>query len=313
MNYTFEHSEDALPVRLDRRTIYILPTRHGALFLAVLFAMLLGSINYNNNLGFLLVFLLGAMVLVSVIHTWRNLLGLTVVSAAAEPVFAGEAAEFAVEVSAGGISRQGVTYGFEGEERIAADIQENAQKPLPARVRPEERGIFAPGWMVFATRYPLGLFRAWSKVDTGAAVIVYPRPVAVAFEGDPAGGDAGMAGGETLVRGVDDFSGLSSYQPGDPIHRISWKALSRGQGVFTKQFHAENGRAVIFDYGKLSATDRETRLSQLAHLVQRAESMQIPYGLTLPGRHLPPATGESHRRACLQMLAMFPGESGEGA
>ena len=43
-----------LPHTLRRNHIYILPSRMGLLFLLVLVAMLLASINYNNNLGLLL-------------------------------------------------------------------------------------------------------------------------------------------------------------------------------------------------------------------------------------------------------------------
>jgi len=61
---------------LDHRRIYIFPNRHGLLFLVVLGAMLLGAVNYNNNLAFLLVFLLGGITLVGLLHTYRNLYGL---------------------------------------------------------------------------------------------------------------------------------------------------------------------------------------------------------------------------------------------
>ena len=45
-------------VLLTQRRVYILPTRQGVAFGAVLVVMVLGSINYQLGLGFVLAFLL---------------------------------------------------------------------------------------------------------------------------------------------------------------------------------------------------------------------------------------------------------------
>jgi len=315
--------EALLPIRLNRRRIFILPTRQGLLFLFVLFAMLLGSINYNNNLGFLLVFLLGGMLLVSIIHTWRNLLGLTILSVSCEPVFAGQTAFFSVLLSSGPLIRKAVTYGFEKQERQLTDIASEAAAQTGVRLETPAaatwRGFLTPGRFVLATRFPLGLFRAWSKLDIGAGCIVYPQPMEGPLQWKETADDApdaGQAGGANRQRGVDDFDGLKQYQPGDALGHISWKTLSRGQGLFTKDFRAEAGRGVMIDYAAVSARDAETRLSRLADLVLRAGRMDAVYGLNLPGLYLPPDRGAKHRHACLKALALFDanaGAHGEGS
>jgi hypothetical protein len=80
---------DALPLTLDRRRIYILPTRFGVLYAFALFAMLLASMNYNNSLGFGLTFLLGSLALVAMLHCHRNLSGLVVEGVTAGDSFEG--------------------------------------------------------------------------------------------------------------------------------------------------------------------------------------------------------------------------------
>src|SRR3546814_7037817 len=45
---------ESLPVALDRRRVYILPTAFGWFFLLLLLAMLAGALNYNNNPALLL-------------------------------------------------------------------------------------------------------------------------------------------------------------------------------------------------------------------------------------------------------------------
>ena len=45
------HGADALPMTINRRRIYILPTRFGLMLAALLAAMLIAALNYNSNLG----------------------------------------------------------------------------------------------------------------------------------------------------------------------------------------------------------------------------------------------------------------------
>ena len=70
------------------------PTLYGLLYAGMIAALLVGSINHNNNLGYLLTFLLGSMLLVAVRSGWRNLREITVTGGRARPVFAGREARF---------------------------------------------------------------------------------------------------------------------------------------------------------------------------------------------------------------------------
>ena len=52
------HGEDRLPVGLNARRVYILPTRAGMAFSLLLFVMLVAGLNYGNNVALMLTFLL---------------------------------------------------------------------------------------------------------------------------------------------------------------------------------------------------------------------------------------------------------------
>ena len=78
---------------LDRRHVYILPSKQGVLFTLVLVCMLIGSINYALSLGFALTFLLAGLGVVAMLHTWRNLTGISLAPGRTLPVFAGEEAQ----------------------------------------------------------------------------------------------------------------------------------------------------------------------------------------------------------------------------
>lgn len=301
---TAARKTEPLPLTFNRHRVYILPTAHGLLFLIILFAMLLGSINYNNNLGFLLVFLLGSITLVSMIHTYRNLLGMEILSVSVEPVFAGRTALFRFLVRSESGHRRAIGFVMEKDEPVIENISAQTDETVTVKFSTRYRGILRPGRLIIWTRYPLGLFRAWTVVLPDISCVVYPRPHAGSFQSS-GGHDGDESDVNPIKSGVDDFFGLKPYQPGDPVGKISWKSFSRGLGVFIKEFSGNSGAAVMLDYDALGDANREHKLSRLADMVLKAHNMNVEYGLLLPGRTIAPDKGERHRHACLKALAVF--------
>ena len=80
-----QRSSISLPVTLRWNQIRIRPTRNGFIFIFLVLSMLLGSINYINNLGFLLTFLLGSIAFVSIANTYKNIAGITIRSSFSRP------------------------------------------------------------------------------------------------------------------------------------------------------------------------------------------------------------------------------------
>ena len=79
-----------LPVHIDRRRIYVLPTGFGLFLSLMLVAMVLGGLNYNNNPALLLAFVTIAVAHNSLVQAHLTLSGLRLVALHAEPVFAGQ-------------------------------------------------------------------------------------------------------------------------------------------------------------------------------------------------------------------------------
>ncbi|MCF8028308.1 MAG: DUF58 domain-containing protein [Desulfobacteraceae bacterium] len=293
-----------LPVTLTRHRTYMLPTRHGMLFFFALLAMLVGAINYNNNLGFLLVFLLGAMALVSMLHTHRNLVGLRLLSVSANPVFAGETAVFDFLVYSESVMRRALVFSIEKAHQSSEDAAPGIVTRIPVRVTTRERGIFRPGPVTVYTRFPLGLFYTWCTLRMELSCVVYPKPLAGPFQVHEGTADGAKTEGSGILEGTDDFMGMKTYQPGDPVRRISWKAFSRGQGLFTKEFGGRGQTILIFDYNAIKSDDTEKKLSRLCDLVTKAARTNIEYGLRLPETFIPPGRGEQHKHQCLKALAL---------
>lgn len=288
---------------LGLRRIYILPTRHGALFAVLLLVMLLGSINYNNSLGYAFTFLLGSVGLVSILHTYRNLAGLRLVPGKAQPVFAGQEAQFPVHLHNGAKAKR-CMIGLQQERPalVPTDIPPDTTTTVSLDIPAWSRGLVSLGRFTVFSEYPLGLFRAWAWVTLDADCLVYPRPGKTGLlehSGQSLDGNRGRSDeGE-------DFTGLRNYHPGDNLRRVAWKAAARGRKLLTKQFESPVQETLWLSWDALPGIEPEERLARLCRSVLDAAAADQRYGLRLPGRTVAPASGEPHRRACLAALALF--------
>lgn len=293
------------PIVLVQRRVFILPTRQGLVFAGVLVLMLVGSINYALSLGFVLTFLLVGLGLNAMIYTFRNLARLIVSGGRVHPVFAGDTASFPVHLeNPGYISRHAIGLTADKKTAVYADVPARQSAVVSIGIPAPHRGRLRPGRLTIFTRYPLGLYYAWSYLDFGSHCLVYPRP---APAGTPLPAAAAGAGSGTLQgRGQEDFSGLRQYSPGDSPRHIAWKAVARGEELLTKQFSGRANTELWLDWRHLSARlDTEQKLSCLARWVLDAHAAGLSYGLRIPGRTVDPAQGEAQRERCLEALALF--------
>ncbi len=291
---------------LGQRRVYIVPTRMGWTFAAALGVLLLGSINYALSLGFALTFLLAGMGLAGMVHTTRNLARLKIAAGRCEPTFAGDRATFHVHLDnptdrdRPSILVQHIASGVRSVLDVAERASADAALPVPAA----ERGWLALGRVMLETRFPLGLFRAWSHVEPDARCLVYPRPE---FSPLPdAGSDDRSDAGRIRAAGSDDFSGLRAYQTSDSPRHVAWKAAARGAELLTKQFGGEAKSAMWLDWRLLpDGLDAEHKLARLAGWVLAAERAAMRYGLRLPGVEVAGGHGDEHRALCLRTLALY--------
>jgi uncharacterized protein (DUF58 family) len=294
---------DTHAIALKRRRIYILPTRFGLVFAAMVFAMLLGSLNYGASLGFALTFLLTGLGLVVTHHCHNNLLGATIKFLGATPVFAGERAEFKIAVSNDApAARFEIELKYKDHTAGPVDVASSGTETLRIGVPTERRGWLKLERFRVETRYPARLCRAWTWVHMDTRCLVYPRP---ADPGRPLPhGEGGGTSGRSRP-GDDDFAGLRTAAVGDPLQRIAWKAYARNDVLLLKEFSSGAGEPCMLDWDLLPDLDVEQRLAQLARWCLDADAAGRSIGLRLPGRQVPLGLGPKHLASCLEALALF--------
>lgn len=302
------HGQDALPLRLVTRRIYILPTRAGIVFCVALLGMLFGGLNYGNSLALLLTFLFGALGAVAMFQCHRGLLGVQITSVVTPGAFAADDIPLLVAAriprdgrdardlrirasSAGGEPGPWTSFAAEG-----AGDRAMARVLAP----PATRGPWRFPPLRLEQRAPFGLFRSWAYLHPRGGTLVWPRP-AGALPLPSTGGE--RRGAELALAGHDEWAGLRPFRDGDSPRQVAWKAYARGAPLLVREYHDPRGRERRLDFAQLGSPDAESRLAQLARWVLDAEHQGESWSLRLPAAELPLGSGAAHRRACLDALA----------
>jgi uncharacterized protein (DUF58 family) len=302
-NWAFRRTVETGTVVLNQRRIYILPSRQGFGFAFVLLLMLLGDINYNLSLGYVLTFLLTTTAGMTMLHAFRNMAQLEIHAGYVESVFAGEHAKFVFHFNnPGRIDRYQLHLHDDNGHETVFDLPAQGSTPVEIGIPARQRGWLDSGRLTLYTRFPLGLFHAWTYIHFEVRCLVYPKPAAP----QPLPATAIQDGsGKLTMAGDEDFSGLRNYVEGDAMPRIAWKALAREQGLQVKQFSAPQSHSLWLDWAQLPNIAPERKLELLARWVLDADAQGILYGLRLPNSEVSPQNTPSHRAECLRRLALF--------
>ncbi|MDP4300090.1 DUF58 domain-containing protein [Leptothrix discophora] len=184
---------------LTQRNVYILPTSAGWLYAALLVALLLGSINYQLNLGYLLTFLLAGSGVVALHATHATIRGLQITAAGAtlRQGHAGDVLELPLRLTdpqprgalarAFFLGRHGIALRWTRPdlaiasghaEPLAIDGPEQGEREAAPAWTPLRRGPQPWPTLHIEARYPLGLLRAWSLWRPTGELLVWPTPEA---------------------------------------------------------------------------------------------------------------------------------------
>jgi len=276
----------------------------------ILVAMLIASVNYGNNMAYILCFLLTSLMMVTFLYTRNNLKGLQVINVLSQPVFAGDTLEFVFELHNRTRGRRTAVYasahggpaseGFSGPFSVEPLSRTTGKISIIA----SQRGRFNLSHIILLTVYPLGLFRVEQRVRVDKVYIVYPTPVGTRQWPETEIHEDEASEG-FYARGGDDFVGVRPYRPGESMHHVDWKAVARGRPLAVKDFTGGGSNQLWFDWNQLPGMGTEQRLSQLARWVLEADQEGKEFGLRLPGDMVTLDASPGHTTKCLERLAVF--------
>jgi uncharacterized protein (DUF58 family) len=293
-------------ITVNRQRLYILPTRHGITYFFVILLILFGAINYENSLGYMLTFLLGSLAFIGMIYTHMNLNQLSINIGQAEPVFAGQDILFPLSISHSSIATHpNLELLSDSGQITAAHLINEQSTQCKLTLSSQHRGYQSVGRIKLFTEYPLGLFHAWSWLKLDSKCLVYPAPDSHHYPLKLSEYN-NIGALQSDKQGVDDFSGIRQYTPGDLPNHMAWKAIAKTGELQTKLFNSDSIQKAWIKWSSTSEVlNTEERLSILCRMVIDASDKNIVFGFDIPGLYLPPASGLQHKHRCLKALALF--------
>jgi len=297
-------------LELTQRNVYIVPTRAGWMLGATLLVLLVASINYQLNLGYLLTFLLAGCVAVGMHVGHATLRGLALHLTTPAPQYAGSAATLRIVLhNTRRRPRYGIGLAVRGSRQWAwSDVPAQGSASVDVAFRPTRRGLHPVPVLTAETRFPLGTFRVWTVWRPAARMLVYPAPEPhppPLPAGEPRSGPS-MA--TAAARSSGEYDGVRAYRRGDPLNRVVWKMAARAQAagsdaLVSRDAQQSQRHELWLDAQATGLPEPEARIARLCAWVLQADRLGIDYGLRVAGRTVAPSQGEAHRRACLEVLA----------
>ncbi|MEN9785172.1 MAG: hypothetical protein RLZZ299_436 [Pseudomonadota bacterium] len=276
---------------------------YGAVLLGVLFA----SVNTGNNLLYVVLGALLAVLLANNLLSEWNLRGVSAVRMLPADLYAALPAHGAWRVE--NRRRRGTAWLIEvaevdgsGGEALAVRVPAGGVAEVPGQWRFPRRGHVPLARVRIGSRYPFGLLVRSRDVPLRDDVVVFPTPHRHPLDAAPT--RTGDTDPRTAHRGgTGDLSGLRPWRAGDPVRRIHWPSSARaGAPILAERSGGRAGAWMV----RVDARAGEEGLSRACGAVLEAALRGDAVGLDAPFAQLPVRPGESWRRRLLTALAGAP-------
>ena len=287
----FKPSRPCAELKLGHRSLYIIPSRFGVLWIAAAGLLLLVAIQTGSNSTLLLAFLMIGLMLLAMFLTHDTLQGLTLRCDQPAPAFAGEPAHYSLQLDSAA-ARPRCSLRVQGHAVVVCDRIAAGRTTLSLPWEAENRSWQLPPPVQIQTIAPLGLFICWGRWQPQQPQLIWPRrrsgPVA---ETQP----------PRSIDGLEEWQDLRLVREGERPALVDWASAARGRPLQAKVFNDPEEPEVIL--APAPGVALELAREHLADRIWRLHHGGACYGLQIQGLSLAPSKGVRHRDACLEALA----------
>ena len=232
-------------------------TREGWLYILGIILISLAALNTGNNLLFLILASLIAIILMSGILSSITLSGVAMRLHLPEHIFAGQPVRGSIELENEKLTLPSFSLRVEAVTAKNSPSAPLLETPvyfpyLPKRGRAQQsvpisfpaRGVYRQDAFRIVTRFPFGFLQKSHRVELRTEALVYPsvEPTQEFFEILP-----GLQGAlESLAKGRgQDLYALRDYVPTDSARHVHWKASARLGSLMVREFTREEDARVL--------------------------------------------------------------------
>jgi uncharacterized protein (DUF58 family) len=304
-----------------RRTIK--PTRDGWWCLLVAVGLGVAAINTGNNLLYLLVSALLALIVVSGILSEQSMRGLDLTGVAPDEIYAGQPALLGATIAnrKSWFTSYSVTVELLAPEARALEstsrviyvrrVEAGRERLVTWEETLLRRGRHRLTGVRITTRFPFGLFVKAARPALTDEVVVFPAVHPVSAESLRRLGESGEASARRRGRGNDLYN-LRGYRAGDDPRFIHWRSSAKTEGLLVRELEADtsqNTRLVLVGRGRRGAEALERGLSEAASLAVALVRAGAGVELAGPDCEVPLGHGRAHLRRMLTALALYDTET----
>ncbi len=299
-----------------RRTIW--PTRDGWWCLFVVMGLGVAAINTGNNLLYMLVSLLLALIIVSGVLSEQSMRGLELTAVEPEEIYAGRPALFGATIAnrkrwftSYSITVEILSPGATTRVLYLPRLEAGAERLVTWEDTLPRRGRHRLAGVRVTTRFPFGLFLKAGQPMLASDAVVYPAVRPVSSELSRQLGAAGDKATRRRGRGTGLYN-LRGYRVGDDPRLIHWRSSAKTQTLTVRELEAEtteDTRLVLVGTGAGDADALEAALSEAASLATHLIRVGAGVELIGPGLHVRLGHGKSHLRRLLVALALYDAQA----
>lgn len=301
--------------QLTQNNIFIFPSAFGFSYLMLIVVLFLLATNYQNNIIMLFSYIMASLFLTVMMTSFFNMSGLIIKAKNKTEGFAGQLVFFDIELSTK-FNRYDLTFSFDDKNKqISAQSSnthlsciETGLHKTKITFYSDKRGRIRPGRLKISSEYCFGLFITWTQLDFDFQGIIYPKirhyngplpKLTAQIESN----DSNAV--RTESKGDDDFYELKNFIIGEPLSRVAWKQLAKGQGKFTKHYRQSEGSLSWLSFQNMPVNGVEAKLELLCFFIVEFSKTGRSFGLDLGEYKISPAVGRHHKHQCLTALADF--------
>jgi uncharacterized protein (DUF58 family) len=302
------------------------PTPGGWWFLLITFGVGVSAINTGNNLLYLVLGMLLALILASGILSHMALLELSVVRSPPQRIFA--RTPFLMGLSATNGKARLPSFSLEIEELASGDdVAGTGKRCFFLKLPPvgteqtsyrhtfERRGRHALGGFRIATRFPFGLFVKYLYVLSPIDLLVFPELREVPASAPRRGGRGEIALPKRGRHG--DFFAARDYREGDDVADIHWRLSARAARPIVREREDESASRITLEIdnqlaeglpeeaARAARDELEAAISLGASLAVHHLGRGEAVGITARGAALAHGAGPGQIEQVLRFLALL--------
>ncbi|HYR87524.1 MAG TPA: DUF58 domain-containing protein [Terriglobia bacterium] len=289
-------------------------TREGWIYFAAVTVVIFAAINTSNNLLYMVMSALLAVLLLSGFLSGLNFGNLRLDIRIPSNCFAGELFPISIQVNNEKLVFPSFSLNFEPEENAfqfstfyIPVVRPQRHITQAGQARLNRRGRYIMNQIKSASRYPFGFFRKDKKYRVEAQCICYPEILPqerINFSVLDIQGS-----NQRLERGFGhDLYTIRDYVPADSARHVHWKASAKTAVLKTREYAAEENRRIVLAFDRFGrpgdAEKFEALVSHTASLAYHLIKDGVEVALVSDEWRTGYGTSEALLESILQYLAL---------